>query len=43
MPPEWKEKFRELGTQMKLRVDDLVVEEEAANNTHQQRVESAVS
>jgi len=28
MPPEWTEKFHELGTQMKILVDELVVEEQ---------------
>ncbi len=41
--PEWKEKFHELGAQMKILVDELVVEEEATNGHQQEKAESAVS
>jgi alpha-amylase/alpha-mannosidase (GH57 family) len=41
-PQEWKDKFHELGTQMKIVVDELVVEE-TTNGVHQEQSESAVS
>ncbi len=43
IPQEWKDKFHELGEQMKILADELVVEEEATGDAREEKVESAVS
>jgi alpha-amylase/alpha-mannosidase (GH57 family) len=43
LPQEWKDKFHELGEQMKILADELVVEEEATGDAREEKVESAVS